>query len=91
MVVIGVHSYIENYGSNLSFNDKNIFISISHDNDGFIFKGDESSQYLINKLIEENTLSQDGKLLIAKNDEGIDLEDRIVKLKTVLENLTLKS
>lgn len=82
---------IENYGSDLSFNHDNIFISISHDNDGFIFKGDESSQYLINKLIEENTLSQDGKLLIAKNDEGIDLEDRIVKLKTVLENLTLKS
>ena len=57
----------------------------------FIFKGDESSQYLINKLIEENTLSQDGKLLIDKNDEGIDLEDRIMKLKTVLETLTLKS
>lgn len=88
---------IENKGSDLSFNHNDLSISIGCANDGFIFKfnceGNDSFKDIIDQLIQENILTniltKDNKLMlmITQDDQGVDLEDRIIKLKTVLEYL----
>ncbi|OAV00595.1 Protein of uncharacterised function DUF262 [Moraxella veridica] len=82
---------IEDYRSDLSFNHNDLSISIGCANDGFVFKfnceGNDSFKDIIDQLIQENILTKDNKLMITQDDQGVDLEDRIIKLKTVLEYL----
>ena len=75
------------YGSDLSFNHNDLSISISCANDGFVFKCEDPYKDIIDQLIQENILTKDKKLMITQDDQGIDLEDRIIKLKTTLEYL----
>jgi hypothetical protein len=83
---------IENYNSTLQFTKGNLILLIKHTNEGFEFsspKDDEFSTNYLNKLIVNNTLDQNGYLLIEQEDNGNDKVDRIEKCIEFLNNLLM--
>ncbi|MDD2637051.1 MAG: hypothetical protein PHW82_16285 [Bacteroidales bacterium] len=85
---------LDNYMSKLQFADGEIIFLIENKNEGFKFSADISSSNSIlklNKLINSSKLNNDGILLINQNNDGIDLEDRIVKSNNFLLNLFTNS
>ena len=80
-----------NYGIHdklvLSINKSKILISsLSY---GFLFENGNTAinNALLEELIVNKLLNHEGKLLILQNENEIDLEDRIEKLKSVLNSL----
>jgi len=76
------------YGGALIFKKDNVSFKIYNKNNGFFFKAiDNSSQIILDKLINSSQINNEGVLVINQNDEGIDTEDRIVKCNDFLNNL----
>jgi hypothetical protein len=83
---------IENYGSVLQYNIGQIILLIANDNVGFKFiaaDGNEHSALLLNKLISNKELGEDGILMINQNKDGFDTEDRIKVCIDFLTNLKI--
>lgn len=75
---------LDNYASDLIFNCNNVLLNIKNVNDGFLFlASEEHSNFFIHNLISGGLLDETSKLLISQ-ENGVDLEDRIIKLKEFL-------
>lgn len=76
-----------NYGSKLIFTHNRKKILISSIPKGFLFENgmtDRALNTLLDELISNATIDNDGKFIIAQNADGLDKEDRIEKLKQAL-------
>jgi hypothetical protein len=82
--------YLENYGNLLQFSVNNNILLIQNKNDHFIISAKEedlnSIEYL-NELIHKGLLEDNGLLRINQDENGLDLEDRIDKCVSFLNNL----
>lgn len=79
---------LDNYGNDLQFTKGDIILLIKNGNSGFKFYAkDELSMNYISKLIQDNKLNENAVLLISKNEEGLDIEDRIIKCSEFLSTL----
>lgn len=79
---------LENYNSPLIISKKRARIHISTIEDGFILEDEADkigSNILLQKLIEDNFITTSGELKVRQNEEGLDMEDRIEKLKEVIQ------
>jgi hypothetical protein len=80
---------LDNYSSELSLvvnGDKLLISSISN---GFLFKngmGDGAINRTLDNLINDGFLTKDGKFEV-QQDSGTDMEDRIEKVKSLIQNL----
>lgn len=83
---------IENFGSRLQYcNDQVIFL-ITNLNHGFKFVAANDNEYsslLLNKLIIDKDLNEEGVLMISQNQEGLDSEDRIRRCIDFLTSLKI--
>lgn len=76
---------LENYGNQLQFTDNDLILLISNQNNGYKFTNtDDFSAKLLSKLIESNKLSNEAILIINQNEDGVDIEDRIIKCNDFL-------
>ncbi|WKZ76318.1 MAG: hypothetical protein QY303_05335 [Vicingaceae bacterium] len=60
---------------------------------GFLFENgmtDRTLNTLLDELENNGIIDKDGKFIVAQNADGIDTEDRIEKLKQVLDEITNK-
>jgi hypothetical protein len=79
---------LDNYGNDLQYTNQELILMIKNFNNGFQFiANDELSINYLNKLVEDKYLSEEGVLLIKQNEYGLDLEDRIIKCISFLNNL----
>lgn len=82
-----------NYGSKLVFSHNRKKILISSIPNGFLFENgmtDRTLNTLLDELENNGIIDKDGKFIVAQNADGIDTEDRIEKLKQVLDEITNK-
>ena len=49
---------------------------------------DQALNILLNNLQSNRVIDNDGKFIIAQNADGLDMEDRIEKLKQTLDGIT---
>jgi len=85
---------IENFGSQLQYTNDQVIFLISNQKNGFKFSspdGDEESLNLLNKLIENQLLNEEGALIIKQDENGLDIEDRIIRCKDFLSNLKFEA
>ncbi len=81
---------LDNYCNDLQFTKGDIILLIKNANSGFKFYAkDEQSQTLIDQLIAENKLNENSILSISKNENGIDIEDRIIKCHEFLNSFKI--
>lgn len=79
---------LENYGNLLQYTNNDIIVKVGSVNQGFKFTStDELSSNYINSLIESERLDSEGVLIVAQDDIGNDIEDRIEKCSTFLNEL----
>ncbi|WP_367388994.1 DUF262 domain-containing protein [Lewinella sp. LCG006] len=81
---------LENYNFPLDLSNGRERVNISTIEKGFLFKDedeDNNANSLIQQLIEDEIITEEGLLEVEQNDEGLDLEDRIVKLKEVIQDI----
>lgn len=74
----------------ITFSKEGIILQIDHFNEGYCFsapEGEEESLSFLQQLIAEGKLNQDGFLMVPKNEDGIDWEDRIEACVEFLDNL----
>lgn len=84
---------LDNYGNDLQFTHKDLILMIRNVNHGFHFYAiDEFSSKFLDDLVEKKELNMEKVLSIKQNNQGYDLEDRIVKcnefLSQLVQNLT---
>lgn len=81
---------LDNYGNDLQFTKGDIILLIKNGNSGFKFYAkDVQSQTFIDQLIAENKLNENSILSISKNENGIDIEDRIIKCHEFLDSIKI--
>jgi len=81
---------LDAFGAKLIVNSNENKILVSSIANGFLFENDISNgvtNSILEDLIKKSFLSNDCKLIIPQNNDGIDLEDRIEKLKVLILNL----
>jgi hypothetical protein len=79
------------YGDDLQFTHSDLILLIQNVNGGFRFRAnDEESNLFLNDQINTGELEGDGMLRIEQNEDGIDLEDRIVKCDEFLNKIINK-
>jgi len=79
-----------NFGGKLEVLIDNSLINITSLVNGFLFKNansDNEENLVLNLLVEKGLLDSNFSLIIQQDQNNIDLEDRVEKLRTVLENL----
>ena len=77
---------LENYGNILQFTNGDLIFLIKTVKNGFKFlvsDGDEYSLNFLNQQLEAKILNEE-YVLVIHQDEGIDLEDRIIKVNDFL-------
>lgn len=82
-----------NYGSKLIFSHNKKKILISSIPNGFLFENgmaDRTLNTLLDDLENNGVIDNDGKFIITQNADGLDTEDRIEKLKQILDEITNK-
>jgi hypothetical protein len=81
---------LDNYGNDLQFTNGDIILLIKNGNSGFKFYAkDEQSQAYIDQLIAESKLNENSILTISKDENGIDIEDRIIKCHEFLNYINI--
>ena len=79
---------LENYGNLLQYTNNDFIVKISSVNQGFKFTDtDELSSNYLNSLIELEKLDSAGVLIVSQDDNGKDIEDRIIKCSEFLNEL----
>ncbi len=81
---------LDTYGAKLLFTSNGMKIFISTLPNGFLLENGMTSgsvNTFMDELINDGVISSNGELIVSQNNAGIDLEDRIEKLKRVLENI----
>jgi hypothetical protein len=84
------HCSIKNYGNNIQFTLEKAILSITMDNNSFIFKADENdtdSNSFLNDLKKTDILNQDGCLLLKQISAKEDAEDRIETCLATLDEI----
>lgn len=84
---------LDNYGAKLLLSVIGNKISISTISNGFLFENGLSNNTpnpLLEELINRNVISCSEELLVAQNHDGLDLEDRIEKVRQVIDNILSK-
>ena len=84
-------AFENNYGSKLVFSHNGEKVLISSIPNGFLFENgmiDQALNILLNNLQSNRVIDNDGKFIIAQNADGLDMEDRIEKLKQTLDGIT---
>lgn len=79
-----------NYGSKLIFTHNRKKILISSIPDGFLFENgmaDRTLNSLLDDLVNNGTINNDGKFIITQNSDGLDKEDRIEKIQQTLNGI----
>lgn len=79
------------YGNDLQYTNGDIILLIKNRNTGFEFyANDDNSKDYINELIVNGKLNSESILTIQQNENGIDIEDRIIKCNEFLNSLDLQ-
>jgi len=78
------------YGNDLQFTKDDIILLIKNLNAGFEFyANDLISKDFIVQLIADGKLNSASILQVQQNDDGIDIEDRIIKCDEFLQSLEI--
>lgn len=76
---------IENYGNPIQYTDGELIFLIENINEGFKFKStDDISEKQLESLKLSGVLNADGILVITQDENGFDLEDRIIQCNNFL-------
>jgi hypothetical protein len=76
------------YGNDLQFTRGDIILLIKNRNAGFEFyANDEISKNYVEQLIADGKLNTASILPIQQNEDGIDIEDRIIRCNSFLNSL----
>lgn len=79
---------LENYGNHLQYTGEDLILLILNQNNGFkISSTDDFSSNKLADLIASNVLNKEGVLIINQNEDGLDIEDRIIKCSHFLRNI----
>ena len=79
---------LDNYDSYLIISKKKSRIRISTSSEGFLFEDENennATNKLLQQLIHDGIINSSGTLEVAQNKEGVDMEDRIEKLKATIQ------
>jgi len=79
---------LENYGNHMQYTNEELIFLIVNQNNGFkISTTDDFSSNKLAELIASNLLNKEGVLIINQNENGLDIEDRIIKCLNFLKNI----
>jgi hypothetical protein len=82
---------LENYYAPLEVRRKGRVLHITSVANGFLFEaakeGHKPSEQLVERLIQEQLLNEEGILVVTQNEQGMDKQDRISLLVELLEKL----